>query len=101
MLCCTPQAYKACACPASRLKKEPGVSNRDINGLMDGGADLSEARSWSDTPACVVDSGQDMAAVFPPGFGGGGRWPVIGEMTSGGLISYPGKEQRGKPLKPL
>lgn len=25
---CTPQAYQACACPTSRLKKEPGV-NRD------------------------------------------------------------------------
>ena len=28
---------KPCACPASRPKKEPRVSNRDMNGLMDGG----------------------------------------------------------------
>ena len=37
VLGCTPQAYKAFACPASRPNKEPGVSNRDISGLMDGG----------------------------------------------------------------
>jgi len=39
---------------------------QDISGLMDGGAFMSEARSWSDTPLCVVDSGQDMA-IFPLG----------------------------------
>ena len=33
---------------------------------MDGGAFMSEARSWSDTPLCVVDGGQDMA-IFPLG----------------------------------
>ena len=32
------------ACPALRLKKEPGVSNRGMNGLMDGEAYMSEAR---------------------------------------------------------
>ena len=37
LLGCNPQAYKASACPASRPKKEPRVSNRDINGLMDKG----------------------------------------------------------------
>ena len=96
MLGCTRQAYKACVCPASRLKKEPGVSNRDINGLMDGGADLSEARSWSDTPACVADGGQDKAASYSPPRKG--RLPVRGELTSGGLISYQGNQQRGTPL---
>ena len=30
-----PIGLKVCACPASRLKKEPGVSNRAISGLMD------------------------------------------------------------------
>lgn len=38
--------------PASRLKKELQGSNRDINVLMDGGAYLSEAGSWSNTPPC-------------------------------------------------
>ena len=36
VLGCTPQAYKACTCLALRTTKEPRVSNRDINGLMDG-----------------------------------------------------------------
>ena len=66
---CTPQAYKACTCPPSRLEKEPGVSNRDIKGLMDGGAYMSEATSWSDTPPCVANGEQDMAAVFALGEG--------------------------------
>ena len=71
MLGCTLQAYKACACPASRLKKEPRVSDRDINGLMDGGAYMLEARSWSNTPPCAADHGQDLVAVFVSGGGGG------------------------------
>ena len=61
-----PQAYKACACPASRLKKQPGVSNRDTSGLMDGGVYRSEASFWRDTPLCAVDSGQDVVAGFAP-----------------------------------
>lgn len=32
-----PQVYEACTCPASRLKKEPGVSDRDTHGLIVGG----------------------------------------------------------------
>ena len=43
ILGCTPQAYKACACSASRLKKEPGVSDGDISGLLDRGTYTSEA----------------------------------------------------------
>ena len=61
-----PQACNACACPASRLKKQPEVSNRDTNGLMDGGVYRSEASFWRDTPLCAVDSGQDMVAGFAP-----------------------------------
>ena len=34
---------------------------------------MSEARSWSDTPPCAVDSGQNMVAVFAPGVGVGGE----------------------------
>ena len=34
---CTLQACKPCACPASRLKKEHRVNDRDISGLVDGG----------------------------------------------------------------
>ena len=40
---------KSGTCPTSKPKKEPAVSNRDINGLMDRGAYMSRARSWSNT----------------------------------------------------
>ena len=66
----TPQAFKSCPCPASRVKKEPRISNRDISGLMDGETYISEARSWSDTPVCMAAGRQDKAAVF---IGGRGR----------------------------
>ena len=39
---------------------------------------------------------QDMEAALTPRRKG--RLPVIGELTSGGLISYQGNQQRGKPL---
>ena len=81
---CLPQAYKSCACPASRLKKEPRVSNRDISGLMDEGTYTSGAKSWS-------NERQDKMIVFAPGKEGKkGRLPVIDELTSGVLISYQG-----------
>lgn len=34
VLSCPMEAYKPCACPASRLKKEPRDSKEDINSLM-------------------------------------------------------------------
>ena len=69
-----PQACKSCACPASRAKKEPGVSNRDIlRGLMNGRPYMSEARSWRDTPLCAVDSRQSLE-IFATG--DTGRLPV-------------------------
>ena len=45
-------------------QKEPRGSNRDISGLVDGGAYMSEARSWSNSLLCAVDSRQDLAAGF-------------------------------------
>ena len=68
-----PQACKSCACPASRAKKEPGVSNRDISGLMNGRPYMSEAKSWRDTPLCAVDSRQSLE-IFATG--DTGRLPV-------------------------
>ena len=59
------------------------------------GAYTSEAGSWSDTPPCVVGRGQDVALR---GGEGKGRLPVIGGITSGGLIGYQGNQQRGRPL---
>lgn len=78
---CIPQTSKACTCPASRPKREPGVSNRDISGLMHGGSYTSESRSWSNMPPCVSDSGQDVVAVLVPG--GKRRFPVIGAADVG------------------
>ena len=70
----TPQACKACACPTSKLEKELGVSNRDINGFTDEGSYMSEARSWSDTPPCAVCI-----------------WGGVGDRsTSGWLLGYQG-----------
>ena len=68
---CTPQTYKPCACPASGLRKEAKVSNRDINGLMDEGSYMSKTRFWSNTPPCAADGRQDMVMGFA--MGGGDR----------------------------
>ena len=54
LLGCTPQAGKFCSCPASRPKKEPGGSDRDISGLSDRG---SYTKGPGTTP-------QDMAAAL-------------------------------------
>ena len=60
-----PQAYTACTCLTLRPKKEPGDSNRDTSGLIDGQAYMSEAKSSSKDP-CVMDGGQDMVEVIAP-----------------------------------
>lgn len=64
--------------------------------LMNGGAYMSVAGSWNDTPRCAADSGQDLVAVFSSG---------EEEITSYKrtdvrfcLISYQGNHQRGMPL---
>ena len=90
---------KPCTHPASIPKKELGVSNWAISGLMDGGSFTSEARFWSHTPMCVADGQQDKVAVFTPS--GWGRLPLIGDLTSDWFISYLGNQQRGCPSSPL
>ena len=69
----TPGACKPCSCPASGWKQKPGVRDRDISGLMDGGPYRSEARSWSNTSLCAADGKQDMAVVFASSGEGGWR----------------------------
>ena len=44
MLGCTPQAYKPYSFLASRPKKEPGDSDRDVNGLLGKGPYKSSAK---------------------------------------------------------
>ena len=47
---------------------------------MDGGPYMLEVRSWSDTPLCTAEDGQDMAAGFTVVVASrrGVMWPVIG-----------------------
>lgn len=54
VLGCTLQARKPCTCLSLITKEEPGVSNRDIRDLVDGGSYVSESRSWTDNPPCVA-----------------------------------------------
>ena len=54
---------------------------------------MSEAKSWSNTPPCVADSRQDMAAVFTPSRRG--RLPVIGEIDVKLAFQLPGKATEG------
>ena len=94
----TSQTCKACACPASRLKKEPGVSKGVISGLMDGGAYMPE-QGLGETPHRVRRTTGSTWQQSAPG--GKGRLPVIGELTSGGFISHQRNQQRGLPLTTL
>ena len=91
VLGCTPQACKPYTCQASRLKREPGVSSRDISGLLDGGSYPSDARSWSDFPLFAAASGQDTVAVFTSRE----RIPVIGGIDIRLAHGLPGKLAEG------
>lgn len=85
----TPQAYKAHACPASRLKRNPRVNKGNISGLIDGGIYLSEARSRRDILPCVVHSRQDVVVVFT--FQGWGLLSVMGGTNFRWAYQLPGK----------
>lgn len=64
-----PQAYKFHACSASRPKKEPRVSNRDISGLMDvGGVGelMHLSKVLEQLPTVCVHNEQDTVVVFVP-----------------------------------
>ena len=73
-----PQVCNSFACPDSRPKEEPGVSDRDISSLLDGGSDVSEAKSWSDTLQCAAEGKQNLVGVFTPGEKR--RLTVLGEL---------------------
>ena len=83
--------------PASRLKKEPRDSNRDISDLLDKGSYTPEARSWSNTSLCVADSKQDMAADFATR--GRRRLPFIGGINVRLAHKSPGKPAAGAGSK--
>ena len=84
---CTPQACKRCAHPASSRKKVPGVSNRGLHGLMDGGILHTEARSWRDTSPAVFTSGK------------GGRLPVTERIDIRSVCRSPGKPAEAHALR--
>ena len=79
--------------PSLRLKKEPRISDRDINGLTDGGSYTSEARSWRVIPPHTADHRQDTAAIFTVNGGVGGGRVIEGiDLRLAGLISYQGNQ---------
>jgi len=81
LLDCTSQTWKPCTCLALRQEKEPGVSNRDINGLMDRGIYTAKARSWSNILLCAALGRQKMVVVFAPGMrviSYSGNWHQVG-----------------------
>ena len=75
LLGCTAQTYKPCTHPASILKKEPGVRDRDINGLKDKRTVRPEARSAgqhrtihrTDHRSEMAEGAQDKAASSTSG----------------------------------
>lgn len=77
-------------------KEESRVGDREINGLPDGGAYVSEAGSGRDAPT-VCSRLQDRT-WWQAWLLGAGRLPAMGELRSGWHISYQGDQQRGTPL---
>lgn len=77
-------------------KEESRVGDREINGLPDGGAYMSEAGSGRDAPT-VCSRLQDRT-WWQAWLLGAGRLPAMGELRSGWHISYQGDQQRGTPL---
>ena len=78
LLGCTLQACKACICPVSRPKKEPGVSNRDISGLMDRGNLMCLKQGPGMTPHHVLQ------------MAGRTWWRSSPEVEQGVIASYRG-----------
>lgn len=102
MLGCILQSWKPCNSLASRPKNELEDSDRDISGLLDRGIlHVQNKGSWRDTPLCIADSWQDMAATFTTWER---RRPLlfIGRIdVRWGLISYQGNHWPrawGKPV---
>ena len=88
------EVCKPCSCPVSRLKKEPRYSNRDINGLLDKGTYMSEAKVPGATlPLWMAGSRQATAAVFATWWRK--RLPFIGGIDVRWAHQLPGKPGAG------
>ena len=74
VLGCTPQASEACTHPASRLKKQPGVSDRDIHGLIDRWGSYIWSKVLERHPlVCTGQRGRTWQQSWLLGVGGGYR----------------------------
>ena len=73
---CTPESCKPYTRPASRPRKGPRVSYRDIHVSWMGELTRLKPGPGAATPLQTADSGQDAAAAAFA-WGGGGKWPVI------------------------
>ena len=71
-------------------------SNRDINGVMEGGSYAPETRFWSDTLPCATDDQQDTQQAPSRVEGETASYRVM----SGWLISYQGNQQGESPSLP-
>ena len=90
-----------CTLSASSPKKDPMVSDRDIDGLIVGGAYMSIARSWNCTPPCAAEGkgtreGRRRQQSLLPREGEGCQ--LQRELTSNWLTGYQGNQQKGTPL---
>ena len=94
MLGYTLRALKPCACPASRPKKKPWVSDRDISGF-NGWVSLQVVLEQHST-LCGADSGKTCRQILLLEAGGDGHLP--GQLTLSGLSRLPGKPTDGTPL---
>lgn len=71
VLGCSLQACKPCTCSASRPRKEPGVSDREISGLMDRGNLTPLKQDPGATPHGVWQmAGRKGSSLCPLGGGG-------------------------------
>ena len=76
LLGCTPKACKAYTCPDSRPKKEPRVSNRAINGLMDESSLYVQSKVLEQLPTTCSrrQAARTWQPSLLPGWGGRSSW---------------------------
>ena len=98
VLSCTPQACKPCTSPASRPKKEPGVS--DSNGLIDGWSYTSGAKGfWRDIPPWTAGrrwAGQGSSSLCSWENRGATSYRRVIDIRL--AIGYQGNQRRGTAL---
>ena len=91
MLGCTPQAYKACACPASRLKKEPRINNRDCWWFNGWGSLHIWSKGLERHPTLCHEQWVEHGTVFPPRDEEGGEGTSYSGIDIRWAHQLPGK----------